>query len=91
MGGELGKVNLRNVNPQGRVDVLLYKLLERFAPTVEQQVGLRGIWNVVEPQVHELITEHITPIEIPSELKMFLAILQANYPGGENADTANSH
>lgn len=81
------KLNLREVNPVSRIDVALYKILERIAPSLEQRAGLRGVWDAVEPQVHDLIVRHVTPIEMPAEMKILLSVLQANWNGGENGTT----
>jgi hypothetical protein len=82
MTRQLSRVDLRNANPQGRVDVLLYRILERMAPTFEQKIGLKGVWDAVSPNVHDLIVENVTPIKLAPEVKMLLTIMQANYPSG---------
>lgn len=78
-------VRLKDADPYGRVDVAIYRLLEGFAKTLETKHGLRGIWDNVEPHVEQLVRKNISGIELPSELKTLVKIIQANYkPSVEN-------
>lgn len=76
--------DLETVDPKGRLDVLAYKGVQKLAEHVESQCGLQGIWDVVKPHVNKAIVENIGNIEIPTEAKILLGILQANYKKVEN-------
>ena len=76
---QLSKVDLGNVPPQGRVDVLAFKAAEQLARLAEAKYGLSGIWDAVKPHVNSLVVEHVSGLEIPAEAKLILGILQANY------------
>lgn len=71
--------DLESVNPSGRLDVLAYKGLEKLARHIETQNGLAGIWEAVKPHVNKIVVENVSGIEIPTEAKILLAILQANF------------
>ena len=75
--------DLETVNPQGRVDVLAYRGVQKLAQHIEQQTGLQGIWDIVKPHVNKVIVENVGKVEIPIEAKILLAILQANYKPNE--------
>lgn len=75
--------DLETVNPQGRVDVLAFKGLEKLARLIEEKQGLAGIWDAVKPHVNKLVVEHVSGVEIPTEAKVLLAILQANFKKNE--------
>lgn len=72
------KLDLRQVNPIGRFDVLAYRAAERLAGVVEKRTGLEGIWPAIESEVQKLVINGLTGIEIPTEARIMLAILQAN-------------
>ena len=71
--------DLETVNPQGRLDVLTYRGVEKLAKYIEEKNGLTGIWDIVKPHVNKAIVDNVSGIEIPTEAKILLAILQANY------------
>ena len=72
------KLDLREVNPIGRFDVLAYRAAERLASIVEKRIGLDGIWPAVESEVQKLVINGLSGIEIPTEARIMLAIVQAN-------------
>lgn len=72
------KLDLKEVNPIGRFDVLAYKAAERLAGIVEKKTGLVGIWPAVESEVQKLVINGLSGIEIPTEARIMLAIIQAN-------------
>ena len=74
--------DLSTVSPVGRLDVLTYKGVERLARFIEEKNGLSGIWDAVSPHVNKFVAERVGRIEIPTEAKVLLAILQANYKKG---------
>ena len=74
-------VDLESVNPQGRLDVLAYRGVEKFAKHIEGQFGLNGVWDAIKPHVSDVVSKNMTGIEIPTEAKVLLSILQANYKG----------
>ncbi len=71
--------DLETVNPQGRLDVVAYRGVELLAKFIEEKHGLAGVWDAVKPHVNKAVVEHVSGIEIPTEAKVLLAILQANY------------
>jgi hypothetical protein len=71
--------DLETVNPAGRVDVLAYRGVQKLAQHIEQQYGLSGIWDAVKPHVNEAINKHVGQMDIPTEAKVLLSILQSNY------------
>ena len=73
------KTDLETVNPSGRVDVLAYRGVQKLAEHIEKSNGLAGIWDAVKPHVNDMIVRHVGNIEVPTEGKILLAILQANY------------
>jgi hypothetical protein len=73
--------DLETVNPVGRLDVLVYKGVEKLAKFIEEKNGLVGIWDVVKPHVNSTVVSNVSGIEIPVEAKILLGILQANWKG----------
>lgn len=72
------KVNLETDSPQGRLDVLAYKLAERLTKHIESSQGLSGIWDNIKPHVHEIVEKNVSGIKLPGEIKVLMEILQAN-------------
>jgi len=71
--------DLRNVvNPRGRVDVMAYRLAERFTNNLQEQHGFKGVWDNIEPHVQELVRRGFSGLEIPGELKSLVNILMDN-------------
>jgi hypothetical protein len=73
--------DLETVNPNGRVDVLAYRGVEKLARFIEEKNGLVGIWDVLKPHVNKAIASNLGNVEIPVEGKILLSILQANWKG----------
>lgn len=73
------KTDLETVNPNGRLDVLAYRGVEKLAKHIEESHGLQGIWDAIKPHVNQAVVNHVSGIDIPTEAKVLLAILQANY------------
>ena len=78
-------VDLEQVDPKGRLDVLIYRGAETVAKQIEGQVGLSGIWDNLKPVVNSAVSEGMKGIEIPTELKVLLGIIQANWKKTEGA------
>lgn len=74
--------DLETVNPQGRLDVMIYRGAQLLIESLEQQHGLAGIWENARPIVNNAVVSGISGIEIPAELKMLLGIVQANWNKG---------
>lgn len=72
------KLDLKEVNPIGRFDVLAYRAAEKLAGIVEKKTGLVGVWPAVEAEVQKLVINGLSGIEIPTEARILLAIMQAN-------------
>lgn len=71
--------DLRNIpNPKGRVDVMAYRLAERFTNHLQDKHGLVGIWDNIEPHVQDLVRKGFSGVEIPGEIKGLLNILVDN-------------
>lgn len=71
--------DLRNIpNPKGRVDVMAYRLAERFTNHIQETHGLKGIWDNIEPHVQDLVKKGFSGIEIPTEIKSLMNILVDN-------------
>ena len=70
------KPRLNNVrNPQGRADVMLYRLAERFMAQLEAQHAITGLREHVLPLIERLIADRM-PAEnvIPRELRALMSI-----------------
>jgi hypothetical protein len=72
------ELDLREVNPIGRLDVLAYKLVERLTGHLEKKIGLEGVWPAIESDVQKLVTRGLGQLDIPNEARILLAIMQAN-------------
>lgn len=72
------ELDLREVNPIGRLDVLAYKLAERLTGHFEKKIGLEGVWPAIESDVQKLVTRGLGQLDIPNEARILLAIMQAN-------------
>jgi hypothetical protein len=73
------KQDLEQVSPQGRLDVLVYRGMQHLLTHVEQSKGISGLWENAKPVINNIVTEHISGIDVPSEVKMILGIIQANW------------
>jgi hypothetical protein len=78
MPADKNKLDLREVNPIGRLDVLAYKLAERLTGHLEKKIGLEGVWPAIESDVQKLVTRGLGQLDIPNEARILLAIMQAN-------------
>ena len=72
------KLDLREVNPIGRLDVLAYKLAETLTGHLEKKIGLEGVWPAIESEVQKLVVRGMGQLDIPNEARILLAIMQAN-------------
>lgn len=72
------KLDLRQVNPAGRIDVLAYKAAEQLTNTLAEKVGVQGVWSAIESDVQDLVVAGLSGIEIPPACRILLAIFQAN-------------
>jgi hypothetical protein len=72
------RLDLREVNPIGRLDVLAYKLAERLTGHLEKKIGLEGVWPAIESEVQKLVVRGMGQLDIPNEARILLAIMQAN-------------
>lgn len=70
------KPRLNNVrNPQGRADVLFYRLAERLMGQLEAQQGITGLREHVLPLIEELIADRMPAANvIPRELQALMNI-----------------
>lgn len=66
-------------NPQGRLDVLLYRAAQKYMERLERQHGLAGIRDNFLPMVEEMIMANIPRRNlIPPELRSFCAVYMQN-------------
>ena len=63
---------LATANPQGRIDVLAYRLAERCMEQMEAERGLAGLRQAMLPLVETVIAERF-PAEMPQEFQGLLA------------------
>lgn len=71
-------IDLDSVDPKGRLDVLIYKGLGMLVETLEQQQQVSGIWDNIKPHVGNVIASQMQGVEIPTEVRVLLGILQSN-------------
>lgn len=71
--------DLRTVtDAKGRVDVMAYRLAERFVNSFADSHGVQGVWNNIEPHVQDLIRSGLAGVEVPGEVKAIMGILVDN-------------
>lgn len=71
----LGKVN----NPEGRLDVLLYRLAGRTMERIEREQGLAGLCENILPIVEQAIVRHVPGRNlIPDEIAALLRVCERN-------------
>jgi hypothetical protein len=75
------QVDLESVDGRGRLDVLVYKLLEVFTHNTETKYGVSGIWDAVKPHANKLVAQHVGN-DIPVAGQVLLEIIKANYTKG---------
>lgn len=82
------KEDLKSVtNPQGRLEVLGYKLGEKFFKELEQQKGISGLWDTLEPHV-QTVAKGMSGWSIPAEASLLFSIIQLGM--SEDAKQAES-
>lgn len=72
-------VDLEKIAPQGRVDVLAYRGAQMLTQKLESQYGLSGIWEAIKPHVNQAIAKGFDGVELPTEAKILLQIVQTNW------------
>jgi hypothetical protein len=65
-------------DPQGRLDVLLYRLADRWMERVEEDRGLVGLREHILPMVEEAIAESGLPAQVPQELVSLFKVWRMN-------------
>ena len=75
--------DLSSVDPQGRIDVLVFNGAGYLTKLLETQFGVSGIWDNLRPHVNKAIVQGLSGIELPIEAKVLLGIMQANIKRGE--------
>jgi 2-C-methyl-D-erythritol 4-phosphate cytidylyltransferase len=73
--------DLSVVDPTQRLDVLVFRGVEKLARFIEEKNGITGVWDAVRPHINSAVVKHVSGIEIPTEAKILLSILQANWKG----------
>ena len=68
---------LGNVEPQGRVDVLMYRFAERVIDRCEQERGLTGLRDLL-PMIEGAILTQIGSPVVPKELLALLRVYDGN-------------
>lgn len=73
------KQTLAQVNPEGRLDVLLYQFVGRLMDRAERDNGVTGFREHLLPIVEQAITQNLPGKNvIPPELAAALKVYQAN-------------
>lgn len=71
--------NLAQVNPEGRLDVLLYQFVGRLMDKAERDSGMTGFREHLMPIVEQAIVQNLPGRNvIPPELAAALKVYQAN-------------
>jgi hypothetical protein len=70
---------LAEVNPQGRVDALLYRLVERYMGRLESEGGLVGLRENLLPSIEKAIRRNVSAKNVlPEEVRGALTVLHQN-------------
>ena len=72
------QLDLRQVNPAGRIDVLAYKAAEKLTGYLEERTGLQGVWPAIEQDIQKLVVRGLGQVEVSPEVRILLVIMQAN-------------
>jgi hypothetical protein len=80
-------IDLSSVNPSGRLDVLLYRGAEYLTKQIESRNGLTGMWDNLQPHVNTAVVNALDGFKIPTELKVLLSMIQANWNKVEQGKT----
>jgi hypothetical protein len=70
--------NIEEQNPHGNIQLLVLRGAEYITQRLENQVGMAGIWNTLQPHVKNAIAKGLGDFELPTEAKILLSIMQAN-------------
>lgn len=57
-------MKLEKANPEGRLDVLLFKMLDRLAVVAEERYGLKGLSDDLRPATHRMVRK-LVPFKTP--------------------------
>ena len=82
-------VDLETVDPKGRVDVLAFRGAEWITKHLEATYGLAGIWDNIKPHVNLAVSQGLGSLELPTEVKIIMGILQANMNANMNKGLEN--
>ena len=73
------KRSLAQVDPEGRVDVLLYQFVGRLMDKLERERGVTGFRDHLLPIVEQAIVSNLPGYKvIPPEISAVLKVYQAN-------------
>ena len=72
------KEDLRQANPQGRIDVLAYHGAKKLTEMLGEKFGLQGVWDHIEPHAQEAAKSLFGDIKLGTEGKVLLGIIQSN-------------
>ena len=70
---------LKDAPPEGRLDVVAYKVAQKLAERLEVKTNL-SLWPSISGYVEEIINEVIPAekVQLPSEVRMIIDILKKN-------------
>lgn len=70
---------LKDANPEGRLDVVAYKVAEKLIGRLEEKTGLK-LWDAANGYVEEIIGEVLpaSRIQLPTEVAMIIDVLRKN-------------
>lgn len=71
-------LDLKTVDPNGRVDVLAYRGAMAIAKYAEEKIGMKGLAGVIEPHVNSMVAANMKNVSIPTEVEILLKLMQAN-------------
>lgn len=65
-------------NPEGRLDILFYKVAERIAQLAEKRSGISGLAEKVMPIIDEEIRQNMKPrkVKFGPEVRLLVTLLQ---------------
>jgi hypothetical protein len=73
------KLPLDQAPPEGRLDVVAYKIAERLCNKLEERMGMT-LWPSLKGHVESIVNEMIPPerIQLPGEVRVIIDILRKN-------------
>ena len=73
--------SLAEVDAEGRLDVVLYRLAENACRLMENKYEVKGLWDELSETIEDQIKEYIpedTVLDIPPSFKVLLKAMKGN-------------